>query len=64
MVATTGSQPKAKTPASFYEWARGQFGSSEGDVSAQVAAVEILLPIAAAVVGLTAFAIVWGLVAS
>jgi hypothetical protein len=55
---------KAKTPASFYEWARGQFGSSEGDVSAQVAAVEILLPIAAAVVGLTAFAIVWGLVAS
>ena len=55
------AEPKATT--SFLDWARGQLGTSDGNIRASVAAIEILLPIAAAMVGLTAFAIIRDIVA-
>jgi hypothetical protein len=58
-----GAGEASKAPASFHDWLRGEFGTSNGDVRASVAAVEILLPIVAAVIGMTAFAIVRGIVA-
>jgi hypothetical protein len=52
-----------KDSDSLRDWLRGEFGTSNGGVRASVAAVEILLPIVAAVIGMTAFAIVRGIVA-
>ena len=57
-------QAEPKTATSFLDWARGQLGTSNGNISAFVAAIEILLPIVAAVIGLTAFAIIRDIVAS
>ena len=56
------TEPKTATP--FLDWARGQLDSSDGNIKASVAAIEILLPIVAAVIGLTAFAIIRDIVAS
>jgi len=56
------AEPTAAT--SFRDWASGQFGTCDGNIKASLAAIEILLPIAAAVVGLTAFAIIRDIVAS
>jgi hypothetical protein len=55
--------PQPATASSFRDWIRGHFRTSNGSVTAWVAAVEILLPIAAAVIGLAAFAIVRDIVA-
>jgi len=57
-------QAEPKTATSFLDWARGQLGTSNGNISAFVAAIEILLPIVAAVIGLTALAIIRDIVAS
>jgi hypothetical protein len=55
-VRTKGEPPK--TPGSFGDWLRGEFGTYTGRERASIAAVEILLPIVAAVIGMAAFAIV------
>jgi uncharacterized membrane protein len=49
---------------SFREWARGEFATSSGFVKANLAAIEILLPIVAVVAGLTALVIVKDIVVS
>jgi uncharacterized membrane protein len=49
---------------SFREWARGDFATSAGFIKANLAAIEILLPIVAVVVGLTALAIIRDIVVS
>jgi hypothetical protein len=54
-VAADGDAP---APRSLREWARGQFATAAGFVKANLAAVEILLPIVAVVAGLVALALV------
>jgi hypothetical protein len=49
---------------SFREWARGEFATSAGFVKANLATIEILLPIVAVVAGLTALAIIRDIVVS
>jgi hypothetical protein len=53
--------PKAKPEGrqTFSDWASGQFEISQGRRKGATAAVEIILPIAAAAVGMTALAIVF-----
>jgi FtsH-binding integral membrane protein len=46
-------------PPGFGEWASGQFETWQGRVKGSNAAAEIILPIAAAAIGMTAFAIVF-----
>jgi hypothetical protein len=56
--ADTGAKTGAKTGAlSFSEWARGQFEAERGRLRAGEAALLILLPIAAAAIGMMAFGI-------
>ena len=47
------------TKIGFRDWASGQFETWQERVKGANAAVEILLPVAAAAVGMTAFAIVF-----
>ena len=49
----------ADEPQKFSEWASGQFETWQDRVNGANAAAEILLPIAAAAIGMTAFAIVF-----
>ncbi len=51
----------AAAPRSFRDWARGELATAAGLVEANLATVEILLPILAVVVGLAALAIVRGI---
>lgn len=44
-------------PPSFHDWATSDFDTSQGRLSGNQAAVQILLPIAAAAFGMTAFGI-------
>jgi hypothetical protein len=48
-----------KTKIGFRDWASGQFETWQERVKGSNAAVEIILPIAAAAIGMTAFAIVF-----
>ena len=48
-----------KNRGSFREWAAGEFDTWQDRVQGANAAVEILLPIAALAIGMTAFAIVF-----
>jgi hypothetical protein len=49
-------ESKGRAP-SFYEWARGEFETERGRLRAGEAALLILLPIAAAAIGMMAFGI-------
>ena len=46
----------------FRDWAAGEFETAQGQIKGSGAAVEVLLPMAAIAVGMTAFAIVFHLV--
>ena len=52
-----GSQEER--PPDFDDWASGQFETWQDRVKGSSAAIEIVLPIAAAAIGMTAFAIVF-----
>ena len=52
-------EAKPEQRQTFSTWASGQFEISQGRRKGATAAVEIILPIAAAAVGMTAFAIVF-----
>ena len=60
--ANTGGEPERKIP--FDEWRAGQFETWQDRVKGSNAVIEIILPIAAAAVGMTAFAIVFHYAAS
>jgi hypothetical protein len=53
---------EAAPSRSFRDWAHGEFATSSGFVNSKLAALEVLVPIVAAVVCLTALAIVRGIV--
>ena len=61
LVGRADPDPVAKPEQrqTFSDWASGQFEISQGRRKGAAAAVEIILPIAAAAVGMTAFAIVF-----
>jgi hypothetical protein len=54
----TADQDGERDRESFRDWAAGEFGTWQDRVKGANAAVEILLPIAALAVGMTAFAVV------
>jgi hypothetical protein len=54
----TTDQDGARNQESFRDWAAGEFSTWQDRVKGANAAVEILLPIAALAVGMTAFAVV------
>jgi hypothetical protein len=54
----TADEDSGHDQESFRDWARGEFGTWQDRVRGANAAVEILLPIAALAVGMTAFAVV------
>ena len=54
----TGDQDGEGNQQSFRDWAAGEFGTWQDRVKGANAAVEILLPIAALAIGITAFAVV------
>src|SRR5258705_8463048 len=51
-------EPKSSGEASFQEWMTGNFDTWQNRVRGRNAAVEVLLPMAAIAIGMTAFAIV------
>jgi hypothetical protein len=53
-----GEEGEAAGLRSIHDWANGERGTSVGFVRANLATIEILLPIVAVVAGLTALAIV------
>jgi hypothetical protein len=58
-VSLARGDPSDDTTIGFRDWASGQFETWQERVKGTNAAVEIILPIAAAAIGMTAFAIVF-----
>jgi len=58
-VRRTDDAPEQEEPPSLRSWAARDFETWQGKLSGAQAAVQILLPIAAAAVGMTAFGIVF-----
>jgi hypothetical protein len=57
----TGEPPQCERPVqqSFHDWARSTFGTWGGSLSGKQAMVQVLLPFAAAAVGMTAIGIIF-----
>ena len=58
MVHRQGNSDERKSATSLREWLAGDFDTWQDRVKGQNAAVEILLPMAAIAIGMTAFAVV------
>ena len=56
----SGEPPRRERPwrQSFHDWALGSFGTWGGRLSGQQAMVQVLLPFAAAAVGMTVFGVI------
>jgi hypothetical protein len=53
------AKPRPHKRAKFHDWAGGEFDTWQDKVRGQNAAIEVLLPLAAAAVGMTAIGIVY-----
>jgi hypothetical protein len=62
-VGRKGQDRAAAPEESFYDWAAGEFDTWQGRLKGANAAVEILLPLAALALGMTAFGLVYLLAA-